>query len=53
MAANVSGNEKQNTITASQELRYLPDLTAGIHDQLKFISVLNSFLSITAFLEMV
>ena len=50
MAANVSGNEKHNTIWVSQELRCSPYLTTGIHDQLKFISVLNSFLSITAFL---
>ena len=47
--ANVSGNEKQTTFLVEQ-LHFWPDLLlAGTH-QLTFISVLNSFLSITTFL---
>ena len=46
--ANVSGDEKQNTFLVEQ-LHCSPDLLVGT-DQLTFLSVLNSFLSITAFL---
>ena len=46
--ANVS--EKQITLTTFQQLYCSADLTTGIHDQLTFISALNAFLSITAFL---
>ena len=46
----VSRDETQNPFHAEQFF-CSPDLiTAGIHDQLTFISVLNSFLSITAIL---
>ena len=45
--ANATGHEKQQTF---QQLLCSAGLTAGIHGQLTFISVLNSFLSITAFL---
>ena len=45
--ANFTGDEKQQTLA---QLRCSADLTAGIHGHLRFISVLNSFLSITAFL---
>ena len=48
-AGNVSADEKQNTFLVEQ-LYCSPDIMiAGTH-QLTFISVLNSFLSITAFL---
>ena len=47
--ANVSRDETQNSFFGEQ-LYCSPDLTAGIHSHLTFISVLNSFLSITAFL---
>ena len=47
--ANVSRGEKQNTFLVEQ-FHCSPDLLlAGTH-QLRFISVLNSFLSVTAFL---
>ena len=46
--ANVS--EKQITFTTFQQLYCSPELTAGIHGQLTFISALNVLLSITAFL---
>ena len=46
--ANVS--EKQITLTTFQLLYCSADLTAGIHGQFTFISALNAFLSITAFL---
>ncbi|XP_078374515.1 melanocortin receptor 4-like [Oculina patagonica] len=44
--ANFNGDGKQQTL---DKLLFSADLTAGIHGQLKFISVLNIFLSITAF----
>ena len=47
--ANVSTDETQNPFHAEQFL-CSPDIAAGKHVQLTFISVLNSFLSITAFL---
>ena len=47
--ANVSRDETQNPFLYEQ-LYCSPDKTAGIHGQLTFISVLNSFLSITAIL---
>ena len=46
---NVSENEFDKQTTVFFQLYSLPDLTTGIHGQLKLISVLNSFLSITAF----
>ena len=46
--ANVSENEKQTTFSTLEQLYCLPNLTAGIHYQLTFISVLNAFLSTTA-----
>ena len=50
-ATNVSGDEKQNTFSLVEQLYCSPDIMiAGILNQLTFISVLNSFLSITAFL---
>ena len=45
----VSRDETQNSFHAVQFF-CSPDITAGIHGQLTFISVLNSFLTITAFL---
>ena len=45
---NVSGDEKQNNVMIV--LYCSSDITAGIHGQLIFISALNAFLSITAFL---
>ena len=48
--ANVSRDETQNPFLLEQ-LYCSPDITAGIHGQFTFISVLlNSYLSITAFL---
>ena len=47
--SSVSRDETQNPFLVEQ-LYCSPDVTAGIHGQLTFISVLNSFLSITAFL---
>ena len=47
--ANVSRDKTQNPFHVEQ-LYSSPNITAGIHGQLTFISVLNSFLSITAFL---
>ena len=44
--ANISGDGKQKT---SEQMVCSAVLTAGIHGQLTFISVLNIFLSITAF----
>ena len=46
---NFSGNEFDKQTTVFFQLHSLPDLTTGIHGQLTLISVLNSFLSITAF----
>ena len=45
--ANISGDGKQKTF---EQMVCSAGLTAGAHDQLTFISVLNIFLSITAFL---
>ena len=45
--ANISGDGKKKT---SEQMVCWAGLTAGIHDQLTFIAVLNIFLSITAFL---
>ena len=45
--ANISGDGKQKTF---EQLMCSGGLTAGMHGQLTFISVLNIFLSITAFL---
>ena len=47
--ANVSSDKTKDSFLLEQLYCSL-DLTAGIHGQLTFISVLNSFLSITAFL---
>ena len=44
-APNFTGDGQQKTVKLCS-----PDLTAALHDQLIFISVLNSFLSVTAFL---
>ena len=46
-APNVTGDGQQKTF---QDLLCSPDLSAGLHGHLTFISVLNSFLSVTAFL---
>ena len=46
-APNFTGDGQQKTL---QDLVCSPDLTAGLHGQLTFLSVLNSFLSVTAFL---
>ncbi|XP_020607695.1 probable G-protein coupled receptor 45 [Orbicella faveolata] len=46
-APNFTGDGEQKTI---EDLTCSPDLTAGLHGQLKFVSVLNTFLSVTAFL---
>ena len=48
--ANVSGDDEQNNLTKLEQLLCSPDITAGIQGQLAFISALNTFLSITAFL---
>ena len=48
-AKNVSGDEKQSTLTIEQ-LYCTSDVTVGIQGQLTFLSALNAFLSITAFL---
>ena len=45
--ANISGDGKQKTF---EQLMCSAGLTAGTHDQLTFIAVLNIFLSVTAFL---
>ena len=45
--ANFTGDGMLKTI---QQMVYTADLTAGIHGQLIFISILNMFLFITAFL---
>ena len=48
-APNVTGDGQQKTLQDS--VICSPDLSAGLHDgHLTFISVLNSFLSVTAFL---
>ena len=47
--ANFSGDETQNPFPL-EPLYCSPDVTAGIHGQLTFIAVFNSFLSIAAFL---
>ena len=46
-AANFTGAGQQKT---DQQLMCSAGLTAGLHGQLTFISVLNTFLSVTAFL---
>jgi len=46
---NVSADELEKQTVPFLGLYCLPDLTSGIHGQFTFISVLNSFLSITAF----
>ena len=48
--ANLSEDGKQITFTTFQKLFCSPDLTAGIHGQLTFISVFITFLSFTTFL---
>ena len=47
MAAPIWTDAQQKTI---DELFCSPDLTAGLHRRLTFLSVLNSFLSVTTFL---
>ena len=49
LQTNVSRDEMQDPFLLEQ-LYCSPGITAGIHGQFTFISVLNSFLSITAFL---
>ena len=44
---NLTGDGQQKT---PQQLSCLSDLTAGLHSQLTFLSVLNSLLSVSAFL---
>ena len=46
-APNVTADGQQKTL---QELFCSPDLSAGLHGHLTFLSVLNSFLSVTAIL---
>ena len=46
---NGFGDELEKQTTIFLQFHCLPDLTTGIHGQLTLISVLNSFLSITAF----
>ena len=46
-APNFTGDGQRKTF---EELFCSPDLTAGLHGHLTFLSVLNSFLSVTAFL---
>jgi len=46
-ALNFTGDGRQKTF---EDLFCSPDLSAGLHGQLTFLSVLNSFLSVTAFL---
>ncbi|XP_068758994.1 melanocortin receptor 4-like [Montipora capricornis] len=48
--ANVSRHEKQNNSTTFEQFLCSSDLSGEIHGQLIFISALNAFLSITAFL---
>ena len=48
--ANVSGRENQNDSTTFEQYFCSSYLSGKIHDQLIFISVLNAFLSMTAFL---
>ena len=48
--ANISEDEKQSMFSTLEQIYCSPNLTAGIHGQLTFISALNAFLSITAFL---
>ena len=45
--ANLTGDGQQKNI---EDLACSTNLTAGLHGQLTFISVLNSFFSVTAFL---
>ena len=49
--SNASGDEKQNTFSLLGQLYCSPDIMIAETHLLTFISVLNSFLSITAFLE--
>ena len=44
---NSTGDEQRQTVELPS---CSSDLTAGLHDHLTFISVFNSFLSLTAFL---
>ena len=44
---NLAGNGQQKTV---EELLRFTELPDGLHGQLTFIAVLNSFLSVTAFL---
>ena len=46
-AQNLSGDEQQKELA---NFTSSPDLTPGLHDHLTFISVLNTFMSVTAFL---
>ena len=46
-APNFTGDGQQKTV---EDLACSPDLTAGLRGHLTFLSVLNSFLSVTAFL---
>ena len=46
-APNFTGDGQEKTV---EDLTCSPHLTAGLHGQLIFISVLNSFLSVTSFL---
>ena len=48
--ANVSEDNKQNIFTTAEQLYCSSDITTGIHGEFTFISVLNAFLSVTAFL---
>jgi len=46
-APNFTGDGQQKTLA---DLLCSPDLSAGLHGHLIFLSILNSFLSVTAFL---
>ena len=47
-ALNFTENGQQKTL---EDLTCSPDLTAGLHGHFTFLSALNSFISVTAFLE--
>ena len=46
--ANLTGDGQQKN---TEDLACSPDLTVGLHGQLTFISVLNSYLSVASFVE--
>ena len=46
-AQNLTGDGEQKALG---DLTCSPDLSPGLHGQLTFLSVLNTFMSVTAFL---